>query len=951
MHHYSYILDLCALKENADTALQKRVHAVNQFLSEYIFFSTQASNDYDKILDTEQFRRSKKYFKSFLTAFMSVDYLSKFVGLGFADINDKEKEINSLTQTVRRQGVARVALHTYNDSQNLPIPRQVFYSTDFMSRMANRQSYEFEKECINQMSRSTLRKYSRRFEGGLDVAQTYNVHIRIGHGHTYSKYNTLMHFLNVVECYWRNPDLNNIQVFGKDIRVLLTISSQKIFFDKGHDGCYLYGPIETASSYNNQHLDLAVATSVGHVVPVVCQQKRSNTNQLLLVDRVYEFNYLRRILVDIFTRAETTSLKTENEVLNLCLLSLMLDFGLYREHVGLLNLSFLRCLQHKTDTQELQVEIASLIYEFDRKHTEDSVTRGQVQELLFETSYKFLVNKDFSVQSQQFKLIRMLNSDPDYQSYVLLVKIYMSLCQINKSVEVDYYKIYCDSVFRIIIPHNYSKRTSDYLDEVTKRYTFSELDGIMRYDDLPVFDLRPQQPEINLYKVRFDSATAMQSMVKYIEISNAFHVLGSDERYLVFIADNVLLIEAPGNSEMTILINKIAVDVATIFLNETISFVPCFKYADSEDVVLFASRNIHYMIDQGGQFCTDYYGMKHELVECIRSEEIITDLNDEHVFKSYALSELLTESKTVLYGPHFLLQVSNRQQLINLLDYALYVRNVSFFILVLFYLRRGSVALEFVAKERDVTKISGPWLEAILYVLNRATSSTHYDSIFERQFFDLNQHKDMPLVDFIEVLCGNFTKYQRFTEDGEYEIVPRANQKEFLRQIICSDTPLHFSAVGSGKTKVILPLLCQIFLSNNAEAHRYLARGGRPKGMLVILVPEHLVSDARSQLFRYCLNLNFREEYRVYDDIFALLHKDMRLGGHKQIFVTSFNLFKKALTYDAICAKLRPYREGVLVVADEVDDFLGMWSPRIRHASYACSMHSPRHRILHERSK
>ena len=42
----------------------------------------------------------------------------------------------------------------------------------------------------------------------------------------------------------------------------------------------------------------------------------------------------------------------------------------------------------------------------------------------------------------------------------------------------------------------------------------------------------------------------------------------------------------------------------------------------------------------------------------------------------------------------------------------------------------------------------------------------------------------------------------------------------------------------------------------------------------------------------------------------------------KQIFVTSFNLFKKALTYDAICAKVRPHREHILVVADEVDDFL-----------------------------
>jgi hypothetical protein len=38
-------------------------------------------------------------YQLFLDEFMSTDYLSNFVGLGFSDINSKEKEINSLTQT------------------------------------------------------------------------------------------------------------------------------------------------------------------------------------------------------------------------------------------------------------------------------------------------------------------------------------------------------------------------------------------------------------------------------------------------------------------------------------------------------------------------------------------------------------------------------------------------------------------------------------------------------------------------------------------------------------------------------------------------------------------------------------------------------------------------------------------------------------------------------------
>ena len=125
-------------------------------------------------------------------------------------------------------------------------------------------------------------------------------------------------------------------------------------------------------------------------------------------------------------------------------------------------------------------------------------------------SNKYAVNKSFNVQSNQFKLIRELNSDPDYQSYLLFVKIYMSLCQINKSVEVDYYKVRCNDEYRIVIPKNFSKETSEYLEETTKHYTFSERDGIMMYDDAPVFDLRPHQPEINLYRVRLDPDTKKQ---------------------------------------------------------------------------------------------------------------------------------------------------------------------------------------------------------------------------------------------------------------------------------------------------------------------------------------------------------------------------------------------------------------------------------------------------------
>jgi hypothetical protein len=287
-----------------------------------------------------------------------------------------------------------------------------------------------------------------------------------------------------------------------------------------------------------------------------------------------------------------------------------------------------------------------------------SWTTHRVEELIFEVSYKFLVNKNFDIRSQQFKLISMLNADPDYQEYVLLVKIYMSLCSINKSVEVDYYKIKVNGSFHIIIPINFSKTTSEYLEGITMRHSFSANNGIMMYDDIQVFDLKPHQPEINLFQIRLEPSNGIQSMVKYIEIKNVFQALSAKEQYLIFIADNAILVDVNDDGTMHIRINQVDAQVSTIYFNEAISFIPCFKFLEGQDVIMFTSRNIHYLVDKGGQFCPDYYGMKHELIECITSEELFVDLNDDPGFRTDKLSDLLTESKVVLYFPDYYLLVS-----------------------------------------------------------------------------------------------------------------------------------------------------------------------------------------------------------------------------------------------------------------------------------------------------
>ena len=922
-HHYTYLLELSSMISGGIDLVKR----VNQFLVDQLneplsdrFFSTQKQRNYEKMISPDEFRSSRKSYEPFLQAFMSASYFDEYIPLGMTSINLRE----------RREDVCATSV-------------TALYEQSLAQSLTWRMEHEFEREAINGMARMTLRRFSGRFMRQ-QIDQSYKVSIPIGQGFTYSKYNTLMHFVNVVQCYWHNPDLNNIAVFGKDIRALLVLSCQKVFFEEGHaGGFYHYGPLIWPASRGADSLDLAVAQSIGGC-PATVSCSKTGHNDLVLTERVYEYNYLRGILARFFESAKGERLKTDNAVVNLSLLSLMLDFGLYEEHVALLNLPLLQEMMHLHNTRQLQVTVANMIHEFDRKNRSDTVTRMKLEELIFETSCKFMVNKDFPQRSDQNILIQQLTADPAYQQHLLLCKVNMSLCQINKSVEVDYYKVRCNGAFRTVIPENYSKATGEYLEQVTRQYTFSERDGLILYGDLPLFDLSPTQPEMHLFTVRFDSPPPMESMVTYIEFKNTFRDVASGQRYVMFVADNAL--EVTVSDGLQVCINNIVIEMATVYFNEAISFVPCFSYADSADVILFASKNIHYKVDNGGQFCADYYGMKHELMENIVSLEVFVDLNDDHVFKDFKLSDLCTESKTVLHAPDFLLQVPSRQQLINLLDFAIYVRNLSFFVFLLFLLRRCSVQLDYIWEEgtgaNKTTKIAGPWVNAILYV-NGNRPDKHYDEIFSKQFFDLEQHNRLPLREFIGVLCENFTKYQPQGDDGQYQIVPTDKQKAFLEHIVTAEECFHFSEVGSGKTKVILPLLCQMFLSNNADAHKHLARGGKPKTALVILVPEHLVPDAKAQVFRYCLNLNFRDEYRVYDDIFALLHDDVDLDPAprrrythyssrsrsppkpdvtKQIFVTSFNLFKKALTYDKICKKVRPYREQILVVADEVDDFM-----------------------------
>ena len=161
--------------------LSQRVHRVNDFLVNHIIFSTQNRWDYEQFMDLDEFKSSREFTGTFRNAFMSADWFQQYTGLGFPDINPKDKERNCLTQTS-------------------------FYSNKLMVNCYG-PSHDFEKQCVNEMSRNTLRKQMRVVEGKQSLRQDYSVSIRIGQGYCYSKYNTLMHFLNVARCYWLNPGM------------------------------------------------------------------------------------------------------------------------------------------------------------------------------------------------------------------------------------------------------------------------------------------------------------------------------------------------------------------------------------------------------------------------------------------------------------------------------------------------------------------------------------------------------------------------------------------------------------------------------------------------------------------------------------------------------------------------------------------------------------------------
>lgn len=81
-------------------------------------------------------------------------------------------------------------------------------------------------------------------------------------------------------------------------------------------------------TYNSAKKDLLVADEPNMISPLPSYDRRTRVNNVIITDRVYEFNFLKDIVNKLF-KDKTSRIKTDDEIINYCLLSLILDFGLY----------------------------------------------------------------------------------------------------------------------------------------------------------------------------------------------------------------------------------------------------------------------------------------------------------------------------------------------------------------------------------------------------------------------------------------------------------------------------------------------------------------------------------------------------------------------------------------------------------------------------------------------
>lgn len=126
-----------------------------------------------------------------------------------------------------------------------------------------------------------------------------------------------------------------------------------------------------------------VGSNNNNVNPLVSETNKGDNNSVYVVDKIFSYEYMQKILREMLLSKKKQILKTKDLIINVCMLSLILDFGLYDEFEHLLNLHSLKGNDPKLhDKKQLQINISNMLSELEKKNT-DFLARDKIEALIY----------------------------------------------------------------------------------------------------------------------------------------------------------------------------------------------------------------------------------------------------------------------------------------------------------------------------------------------------------------------------------------------------------------------------------------------------------------------------------------------------------------------------------------------------------------------------------------
>ena len=126
-----------------------------------------------------------------------------------------------------------------------------------------------------------------------------------------------------------------------------------------------------------------VGSNNNNVNPLVSETNKGDNNSVYIVDKIFSYEYMQKIIREMLLSKKKQILKTKDLIINVCMLSLILDFDLYDEFEHLLNLHSLKGNDPKLhDKKQLQINISNMLSELEKKNT-DFLARDKIEALIY----------------------------------------------------------------------------------------------------------------------------------------------------------------------------------------------------------------------------------------------------------------------------------------------------------------------------------------------------------------------------------------------------------------------------------------------------------------------------------------------------------------------------------------------------------------------------------------